>query len=232
MSEMQLNKKAKADRLRAVVEPGKLISTRAYNTIMSLTIAYGLFINVLLCAFVGNVYNYVNPLLFLIAYFVLCIGGITIANRSSSPAVSFLGYNMVVIPMGLVISSVVSVYVSISPAVVLLAFIDTLIVTGLMVVAAVALPSFFAKMGRILGIAIFGLIICYFVNALFFRTESMLLAWVAAAIFSLYIGYDFWRSQQYPKTVDNAIDCALDIYVDIANLFLRILEIVGSRSRK
>ena len=54
-------------------------------------------------------------------------------------------------------------------------------------------------------------------------------SWIAAGVFSLYIGYDVYRSQQFPKTVDNAVDCALDIYMDIANLFLRILQILGKR---
>ena len=51
-----------------------------------------------------------------------------------------------------------------------------------------------------------------------------------AALFSLYIGYDFYRSQQFAKTVDNAVDCALDIYLDIVNLFLALLRIFGNRN--
>ncbi len=46
----------------------------------------------------------------------------------------------------------------------------------------------------------------------------------------MYIGYDIYRSQQYPKTLDNAVDSALDIYMDIANLFIRILSILGKRN--
>ena len=53
--------------------------------------------------------------------------------------------------------------------------------------------------------------------------------WVVAGLFSLYIGYDVWRSQQFPKTVDNAVDCALDIYLDLANLFIRLLSILAKR---
>nr|MCR5618576.1 Bax inhibitor-1 family protein [Lachnospiraceae bacterium] len=57
--------------------------------------------------------------------------------------------------------------------------------------------------------------------------------WIGAALFSGYIGYDFWRAQQFPKTLDNAVDCAVDIYLDIINLFLRILRILaGSRSSR
>ena len=48
-----------------------------------------------------------------------------------------------------------------------------------------------------------------------------------AVIFALYIGYDWVKAQQYVHTLDNAVDSALDIYMDIINLFLRVLMILG-----
>ncbi|MCR5192464.1 MAG: Bax inhibitor-1 family protein, partial [Bacteroidales bacterium] len=48
-------------------------------------------------------------------------------------------------------------------------------------------------------------------------------------LFSGYIGYDVAKSQAYPKTLDNAVDSALDIYLDIINLFIRLLSILGRR---
>ena len=33
----------------------------------------------------------------------------------------------------------------------------------------------------------------------------------------------------YPKTVDNAVDCALDIYLDIINIFIRLLALLSRR---
>ena len=56
------------------------------------------------------------------------------------------------------------------------------------------------------------------------------ISWIAAIVFSLYIAYDVYESQEYPPTMDNAIDSALDIYLDIANLFLRILQLLGNKS--
>ena len=50
---------------------------------------------------------------------------------------------------------------------------------------------------------------------------------ISALIFSCYIGYDWTRAQSGPKTVDAAIDSALSIYLDIVNLFLDLLRIVG-----
>ena len=55
--------------------------------------------------------------------------------------------------------------------------------------------------------------------------------YAVALIFCGYIGLDWCRAQQYPKTLDNAIDSAADIYLDIVNLFIRILSITGKRSK-
>ncbi len=73
-----------------------------------------------------------------------------------------------------------------------------------------------------------GLLVCEVV-LLIFRVDQVVTDWIAAGLFSLYIGYDIYRSQQFPMTVDNAVDSALDIYLDIANLFIRLLSIMGRR---
>ena len=61
--------------------------------------------------------------------------------------------------------------------------------------------------------------------------DQIVTAWIGAVVFSVYIAYDFHRAQAFPKTLDNAVDSALDIYLDIINLFLKILRILGSRGK-
>ena len=215
-------------RLREYCEPDKIISDRAYNVVLGATVLYGVIVNILLCTFVGNIYYYMNPIVFLIGYFILAFAGSTIAYRSNNPAISFLGYNMIVVPVGLVISSLVSVYGGVSSGVVLEAFYYTALVTAIMIVAALAFPDIFERIGGFLFVSLIAILISSFIG-MFFAGFSNMVAWFAAVIFSLYIGYDFHRSQMFPRTVDNAIDCALDIYLDIANLFIRILQILGRR---
>jgi FtsH-binding integral membrane protein len=53
--------------------------------------------------------------------------------------------------------------------------------------------------------------------------------WVVVGIFCGYIGYDWARANAIPKTLDNAVDSAAAIYIDIINLFIRILSIMGRR---
>lgn len=225
-----LGKAARQARLTASYSEDEIISERAYNAVMILVILWGLVVNVFLCTRVGDVYRYINPALFLVLYLVSCIAGIMIAHRSKNPAVSFLGYNLVVVPLGLVISTLVAMYGDISAVVVKDAFIYTSLITFGMLALEMIRPQLFAKLGGALLGCLTGLIICELILLLFHVRQEMT-DWIAAGLFSLYIGYDIYRSQQFPKTVDNAVDCAIDIYLDVANLFIRILSILA-KSKK
>ena len=65
---------------------------------------------------------------------------------------------------------------------------------------------------------------------LIFRRGFLIYDFLVAALFSLYIGYDWARANQCQKTLDNAVDLATSLYLDIINLFVRILSIL-SRNR-
>lgn len=221
-----ISKAMREARMNASYDEDQVVSDRVYNAVMGGVVLYGILLNVVLCKYVGNVYQYINPILFFVLYFVAAIGGVMICKYSSNPFVSFFGYNLVVVPFGLVISTAVEAYGGLESSVVTWAFIYTLAITGVMVLGAILFPDFFASVGRFLGIALIGVILAS-VIAIFVSGMTYVVALFSAIVFSLYIGFDFWRSQQFPKTIDNAVDCALDIYVDIANLFLDLLRILG-----
>lgn len=223
-----LGKKAREARLKAVVDPGEIISDRAYNLAIVVVLLWGMLVNYLLCRFIGTAIFTVNPVVLLVGYLVLALAGIIIAAKSHKPLISFLGYNMVVIPFGLVICLMVEAYGGINSAVVTNAFLYTLLISVGMMACVMIAPNFFAKLGGALGAVLAGLILCEVV-LLIFGVRQSVTDWIAAALFSLYIGYDIYRSQQFPKTLDNAVDSALDIYMDIANLFIRLLEILGKK---
>lgn len=225
---------ARKQRVMQAVEPGALISDNAYNGVIVGVLLWGLIINYILCRTVGDVFRYVSPTIFFIGYIVMAIAGILISSRSQNVIVSFIGYNLVVVPFGLVISTLVEYYAEVDPSIVTNAFLYTFLIAAGMLVLAVLKPSIFASLGGALGSVLLGLILCEVV-LLLFRVQQHVTDWIAAGLFSLYIGYDIYRSQQYPKTMDNAVDSALDIYMDIANLFIRILSILGDskdRGRK
>ncbi len=217
---------AREARLYAEYDPADIISVRAYNAIIVGVLLYGIVVNILLCWFVGDVYEYVHPIVFLVAYLILAFGGVVLSSVSHKPILSFLGYNMVVVPFGLVISTLVEAYGGIGSEIVTLAFLYTLLISAGMGAASIAFPQFFSKIGGALLGVLIGVVIAEVVLLLLGFDQSWI-DWIVAGLFSLYIGYDIYRSQQFEKTVDNAVDCALDIYLDIANLFIRILRILA-----
>ncbi len=228
MSNMvNISAEEKQKRMNKVISPDSIISLRAYNVILTATVLYGLVINVLLCreSVVTFVYTRVNPIVLIIGYFVCVIAGVAINRASNNPLVSFLGYNLIVVPVGIVVAGAV-IMGGYSPATVWHAMVTTAGVAVIMVAAGVLFPQFFAKMGSILFFGllgvIFGMIISFFLPGV-----NMAVTVISAGLFSLYIGFDVYRSQQFPRTVDNAVDCAVDIYLDIINLFLNLLRIFG-----
>ena len=53
--------------------------------------------------------------------------------------------------------------------------------------------------------------------------------YVAVVIFSIYIIYDWNRALEIPATIDNAVDASGALILDVVNLFLRLLSIMGSK---
>ena len=225
-----LGRAARQARIQAAVDSNEIISDRAYNGVILGTLLWGLVVNYVLCVLFSDSILNVNPLILLIGYLVLALSGTIIAMRSENPYISFLGYNMVVVPFGLVLSWFVGILGGTGSQEVTYAFLYTMLITTGMFACYLIAPQFFARLGGCLLAILGGLVLCELV-LLIFHVDQIMTDWIAAALFSLYIGYDIYRSQQYPKTVDNAIDSAVDIYMDIANLFLRLLIILANSKR-
>lgn len=223
------SKEIRAERLKKMVSEDQIVSTRVYNLVMGAVVLYGLVANAIICTFSDRIVLTLNPLIIIVGYFVLSIVGLLISRKSNNAFVSFLGYNLVCLPLGLVVSLSINYYGGIDSRPVQMAFIYTIAITVIMVLAAIAFPKFFEKIGKALFI---GLIAIMIVGIITFFVQGLgyIYSIGVAALFSLYIGYDFYRSQQFAKTVDNAVDCALDIYLDIVNLFLALLRIFGNRN--
>ena len=97
--------------------------------------------------------------------------------------------------------------------------------------SAHSVNKLFEKLERILFISSMGLFITYII-IIIFHIDNIIISWIASIIYSLYIGYDIYKSQQINKTADNAVDCAINVYVDIIVLFLNILDILGKTKDK
>jgi len=206
---------------------GKIIGASTYNFIIGITLIWGFVVNwfMVLNIPVESISS-INPIVFFIGYFASCFFGLYLFNKSNSPLVSFVGYNFVVVPFGLIVNLVVSQY---NPEVVLEAIRVTGLVTFVMMLLGSMYPAFFKKIIGGLTIALICVIVVQLIEVFIFNTRHGILDWIVAIIFCGYIGYDWARANALPKTYDNAVDSAAALYMDIINLFLRILRILGRK---
>ncbi len=207
---------------------GTTISHAFYNLVIGCVLCWGFLVNWLM---VKNIEPQaiadINPWVFFIGYFVSCFFGIFLFIKSNNAFISFIGYNFVVVPFGLIVNMAVHSY---EPALVVEAIRITGIVTFVMMVLGSLFPAFFKKIAGALTIALFIVIIVECVELFFLKKHHGITDWIVVIIFCGYIGYDWGRANQIPKTMDNAVDSAAALYMDIIILFLRILRILGRRN--
>ena len=218
---------------RTRVGEGGDISRRQYNAIIGACLLWGFIVNVLCVNYLTVPYvNFLltvpfGNLISIIVYFVVAIAGIVLVNRSDNPAISFVGFNMVVLPMGIMIIPTLLAYTSLQ---VVYALTLTALCTALMMILAVSFPDFFLSIGRGLFAALAITILVEFIAVFLFHAQMTIIDYIIALIFCGYIGFDWARAQRLPSTQDNAVDCACALYIDIINLFIRILRILGRSS--
>lgn len=212
------NTKRKEERLNSGLPD--FITTNTYNIIIGAVVLYGFIVNAIMIATCGDLFVNMNPIALFVGYFVLCLLGIFI-TRSTNPIASFIGYNFVVVPIGALLSVCLPMY---DTADILSAFVVTGIVVVIMIAISASFPKLFSKMGGALFVALLVSFVAEIIASMFGYGGDVF-NWIFVVLFSLYIGYDWHKAQVYPKTIDNAVDSALDIYLDIINLFVRLLEI-------
>ncbi len=200
-----------------------------YNLAIGLILLYGFGVNYLMIRFATPYFLDMNPILLIVAYFVLALIGMCMSRFSDSPLLSFIGYTLVVIPLGMVLCVCLAGY---GATVIANTAIVTVLVTFVMTLCGTLFPRIFLSMERALGIALLVVIIVELICGLLLKFYLPTI-WDAlvALIFCGYIGYDWANAQLRPHTLDNAIDACVGLYLDIVNLFLRILSIVGDGRR-
>ena len=219
----------KSDVFDRVHSAGAALDARSYNVVIGLVLCWGFAVNWMMVRHIDPAALQAIPFwLFLIGYFASCLAGVYLFNSSHQPLVSFAGYNLVVVPFGLIVNIVVSRY---DPALVLEAVRVTAAVTVVMMCLGAAFPAFFEKISTALFLALLAVVAIELFHAFVLGVRRGWTDWAVAVIFCGYIGYDWGRANRIPKTVDNAVDSAAAIYMDVINLFLRVLRLLGRRRR-
>lgn len=204
----------------------RIISGEKFNTYIGLMLLYGFAVNAILCFVLTDwvlAFMEKRLILVIVMYFGGLFIGSAICNRAKSAVVGFIGYNIIILPMGIFLTPF---FASVGFETVRYAFCVMGVCMLLMIGLAQVYPSFFKSIGRMLFtcliIGIIGEVIMWCVNL-----SSGILDFIFIGIFLGYIGLDWARAQEEEKTVNSAIRCAYMIYVDLINLLLRLIRIIA-----
>jgi FtsH-binding integral membrane protein len=154
--------------------------------------------------------------------------GIIISAASDNSFVSFLGFNMVVGGLAAILGPLLAMYAASEPGLIERAATMTALVTAVMALSGAMFPEFYRSIGGALFGALTALVIVSFARLFIPAIQGVgAIDYISAGIFSLYIGYDMRRAIDIPATLDNAVDVAVSLYLDIINLFLDLLRIMA-----
>lgn len=195
------------------------LSDRMYNIVIGLILLWGFAVNAIMCIFFQDFFLTLNFVAVSVSYFVAAIIGVCMSRFSDNPIISFIGYNLVVLPVGVVLSILLEDYTSSITQ----AFVLTTILTVLMIVIASIKPEMFASMGMTLTVCLTGVLVIELILLLLGVVAPRWWDLVVALLFCGYVGYDWSKAQDKPKTLDNAVDSTVDLYLDVINLFVRLL---------
>lgn len=146
------------------------------------------------------------------------------AKRQSS-AISLVGYAVFAASFGLMSSTALIAY---DLPTINTAFAATAAITAVFGVLGVTFPQFFKRVSGVLCGVLFALLVVEIVLA-FAGVSQTITDYIVVVVFAGFIGYDTYRATQVEPTLPNAVMAATDLFLDIINVFIRILDIVGNR---
>lgn len=213
-------------------EKKERLTARAYNISIGLILLWGFIINAVMCVFAGGYFGNMmvkHPILFIIAYFVLAFTGIVICEDQEEVVGKFCGYNILVFAVGTLLAACVPQFSAIS---IVNACVITVIVTLVMIAVSTIKPEVFLSMGETLFICLLSAVITEFTMLLFGIFMPTIWDLAIVLLFCGYIGYDWASAQKKEKTLENAVCSCTKLYLDIINIFVRLLGKGSSKSSK
>ena len=212
----------------STVKTNGALDLRVFNLTIGAILAWGFLINAVMVKTCYDFFAQFNIWAILIGYAVCCIVGICMSRFSDNPLISFIGYNLVVIPIGVVLCLALK---DVESASIMHAALVTAGVTLAMIVMACVWPDFFLGLGRVLFFALLAVIVIELITILIGVYMPSAWDWMVALLFAGYIGYDWAKAQNTDHTLDDAVDACVDLYLDIINLFIRILSASDKSSK-
>lgn len=166
-------------------------------------------------------FNIATLILTLVVAIALCVG--VCYTRGLTSAGLYLALTVV---MGAAMGPTINHYLNTAPLLIPLAALMTGILFTVLTLYVFKTGKDFTFLGGMLFMALVGLIIASLV-AIWFPAAQVALSFVGVLIFSGYVLYDTSNIVQKNYDDDQYARMALDLYLDIVNLFLDILRILG-----
>lgn len=209
-----------------------VLSDRVFMFVLGLYVVGGLLASTFMAALSYH-WQAPNLIVVLVLGLGLPILGIMISFKSDDWMISTLGYALVVVPFGVLLGPVVALYQLQS---VIQVVATTLVVSAALWAVGMLIPPIVQNWSAYIIGALLILIAGDLTRLVMpiFGLQPVTLqwwAWVGVILFSGLIVYDVNKAMQRPKTLNNAVDAAVGIYLDILNLFLRLLEIMGKKKK-
>ena len=199
----------------------KMLSKGKFNLLIGLFTLYGVLINIFLYYGIQfSLADYYNPILF-ISCFIIPFIGLFVALHPNM-VIKFIGYNLVVIPDGYVMAMTLHL---ISPESVIKAFTSMAIIVITMMIISSLFPQIFEHLGQFLittSSIILLVLIFMWITGMYFG----IINWIIVILFTVWVGFDWAMAQQeYYKTPELAMTYAIDLYLDIQNLMINLVDI-------
>lgn len=211
-----------------------VISRRAYNALtygmvaVSFLILWGTYLFAQ-----GGGLNHIftggMSMIALIGSFVITIIGLVImgvGKSKQSVPITLAGYALFVLTFGITLSFALQRF---NIGTIYYAFGITACIAGIFLIAGVIFPDFFSRLGGVLFISLFALIVVQFIAVFFFHANQTIFDWIGILIFCGFLGYDSYMMSSDAPTVPNAVFHAANIYIDIANILIRVLDIMDNK---
>lgn len=203
---------------------GRALSDRAFYLLIGAALLFGFFVNALEVMFLTDFFLSWNPTVFLIVYLVMVIVGCIMSVWSRNPVISFVGYCMVVLPLGAVLSIYLPAF---TYKTITSAFLVTTFLSLFMIILALVYPRVFNSIFALLGIAVLVALIYQIVAIFTGFGNNTWVDWLIVLLFSAYVGFDVSLARVRPRTVNNAVASACAIYMDLIYVFIRLVAIFG-----
>ena len=204
----------------------ELLTEREYNVAIGVYLLVGMLLTGLVTYGAGDtagILMEVHPLAFALIYLIVGYSSGVLCRVTKNGILASGMYFILCIMTGLLLSTYVP---DVATDIVIRALAGTAGVLVIMVAAAVAYPKTFLSMGWTLFLSLISMIIVELVMMLMGMSGG-LIDWIAVGIFSLYIGFDWAKGQEYDATLQGAVITSIELYLDLINIFVRLLSIMA-----